>query len=87
MNDKYQHNPTEVITPTDSNGNVRRVCVFLAGVKTGQQFYMRCLNCGMPVMTYDDIIQAITFGSDSPNDKAFSERLCSRCKWLYRIIV
>ena len=82
----YSHSPTEVVDPKTAEGEVVKVVVFMAGFKRYKRFNFRCTNCGFLVFTYDDVISAISYKADIPDNLPFQEKMCGRCRWIFCVV-
>lgn len=86
MEPKYTTPPDKVVAPLVHNGQLNYVVVFMSHKRHGSLRNFRCVNCGLLVFQYDDQIQALSDGGESPPDGSFIDKMCPRCKYIYRIV-
>lgn len=86
MDKKYTVAPDKVVAPPTGAGSLSYVVVFMSHKRFGSLRNFRCTNCGLLVFQYDDTIQAISDGGELPPIASFFDKMCPRCKFVFRIV-
>ena len=76
-----------VLEPVVREGKGKFCAVFLSSIVTEQVQNFRCTACGWVVAQYNNKeVDALVYGASVPKNKKAVDVMCSRCKFIYRIV-